>query len=137
MMTLRMKGLVPVRCLALLVVGCFVVVAVVCTALMTGAVSAGSNSANCADKSALFGCLMSKSDHRAVNEFVLVNTLLFMAAGVVFVLRYKMKELQNSLFKYWRQFWCAEVLCWRDYLTELFSRGIVRSKIYRLALPVN
>lgn len=111
------------RFIALLAMSCFVVVVVMCTVLMTTSVS----DAHCSDKLALPDCLMSRMDHDAVNKFVLVNTFLLMIGGVVFVLRYKIKEIQESFLECW---WRVEVLFFQGYLIELFSRGIVRSKIY-------
>lgn len=123
---------------ALLAMGSFMAATVACTVLMNGAVGAG-DSAHCADKIALAGCLMSKVDHGVVNEFILANILLFAAGSVVFVSRHKIRELQESLFGCWRRYRRrrAEILCFQSYLMELFIRGILRSKIYGTVLSVD
>lgn len=119
------------RFVALLVTVCFGVVVVMCTAVMAEAVGA-SDGAHCSDEPALADCLMSKVGHGVMNEFVFVNIICLMVGGVVFVLRYKKRELQEIVFRHSRRLRYADVLYFRDFLIELFSRGIVRSKIYDL-----
>lgn len=126
-----MKGLMigELRFVALLLMACFLVVTVMCTVLMANMASAG-NSAHCTDEPALADCLISKIGHGAMNGLVLVNVLLLMVGGVVLVLKHKINELQENYFGRWWQSWCAKILCFQDYLIVLFSKGIVRSKIY-------
>ena len=112
---------------ALLLVGCFGVVAAACCVQLTASSGVMSGSDHC---DGLSSCLMSRLGYGAVNEFVLVSILGLMAVSVVFVLWHKGKELQKNFFKCWWRFWRAESLCWQDYLIGHFSRGVVRSKIY-------
>jgi hypothetical protein len=115
---------------ALLLVFCFGLMAIMCFAGLSFGGVVGSNDDHCADKMVLSGCLMSELGSGAVTEVVLVSIFLLVIGGVAIVLRYKAKELQESVFRCWRRFWCVESLYFYNYLVVLFSRGIVRSKIY-------
>lgn len=125
------------RFVALLLVGCFGVMAIMCCAELAFGGVAGSSGDYCDDRPALSGCLMSRLGHGAVNELVLVATVWLIVIGATFILWQKRKDLQRNIFRCRWRIQCAEILCFRDYLIELFSKGIVRSKIYGSILLVN
>ena len=119
---------------ALLLVICFGLMAIMCSVGLSYKGVVGSSNDHCADKLVLSGCLMSELKHGAVNEVFLVNIFLLVMGSMVLVLRYKTRELQENIFRYWWRFWRMELLSFNNYLVVLFSRGIVRSKIYGLVL---